>query len=179
MFNGGKLFMVIISYTGLDLYLVGELNAKIHNKVSKILGIPDEDIVFTSFDSFVYYKGHEQTSINLMIKVEMDEALHIHQEALAKLLMETSKEYSLHSFVYFSYFKEENTYLSINEDYPRYLTGENEKGEDDYDEEKDYNDEDIYTGNIFENTALDEDEDKEPEVEDEGPISFNSLFHKN
>ena len=173
--------MVIISYTGLDLYLVGELNAKIHNKVSKILGIPDEDIVFTSFDSFVYYKGHEQTSINLMIKVEMDEKYSAAQEELAKLLMETSKEYSLHSFVYFSYFKEENSYLSVNSSYPRYLTSENEKGEDDYDEEKEYNDQEIYTGNIFKGTKLDEEEEEEKSEDEEeaSPISFNNLFHKN
>ena len=65
--------MVIISYTGLDLFLVGELNAKIHSLVSKTLNVSDEEVVFSSYDSFVYYKGHEQTSINLLIKVEMDE----------------------------------------------------------------------------------------------------------
>ena len=171
--------MVIISYTGLDLYLVGELNAKIHTKVSKLLGIDDEELVFTSFDSFVFYKGHEQTSINLMIKVEMDEKYHKFQKELADLLMESSKEYSLHSFVYFSYFQEANTYLSVNSKYPRYLTNENEASEEDYDEEKEYSEEEIYTGNIFEEfEKKDETQVEEKKTEDEGPINFQSLFHK-
>jgi hypothetical protein len=161
--------MVIISYTGLDLFLVGELNAKIHSLVSKTLNVTDEEVVFSSYDSFVYYKGHEQTSINLLIKVEMDEKYKPYQEALSKILLESSKEYSVHAFVYFSYYQSENSYSRINEDYPRYLTSENERAEDEYDEENNYDEESLYTGNIF----------NEFEVEnDESPVGFDSLFKK-
>lgn len=152
MYNGDKgrcFLMVIISYTGLDLYLVGELNSKIHSQVSKVLNVSEEDVVFSSFDSFVYYKGHEQTSINLLIKVEMDESLKKYQDLLADLLIQSSKEYSLHTFVYFNYFKEENTYLSVNEDYPRYLTSQNEREDEEYNQDKEYDENEIYTGNIF------------------------------
>lgn len=151
--------MVIISYTGLDLYLIGELNGKIHGKVCKILNAKEEDVIFSGYDSFVFYKGHEQTSINLIIKVEMDEKYKCYQKDLADLLIETSKEYSLHCFVYFSYYQNENSYLSVNENYPRYLTSENEKNEEDYDENLEYSEEEIYTGNIFKDFE-DEDEFK-------------------
>ena len=163
--------MVIISYTGLDLYLVGELNAKIHSQVSKILNIDEEEVVFTSYDSFVFYKGHEQTSINLLIKVEMDEKLKVHQKELADYLLKTSKDYSLHAFVYFNYFKDENSYLSVNEDHPRYLTAQNEKQEEDYDENISYSEEEIYTGNIFKDFGFKDDEDDEPN-------SFDDLTKK-
>lgn len=141
--------MVIISYTGLDLYLVGELNGKIHSKVSKILNVSDDEVVFSSFDSFVFFKGHEQTSINLLIKVEMDEKLAIYQKDLADFLLASSKEYSLHAYVYFNYFKEENAYLSVNNDYPRYLTSQNEASEEEYNQDREYSEDEIYTGNIF------------------------------
>ena len=140
--------MVIISYTGLYLYLVGELNAKIHSQVSKILNIDEEEVVFTSYDSFVFYKGHEQTSINLLIKVEMDEKLKVHQKELADYLLKTSKDYSLHAFVYFNYFKDE-----------------------DYDENISYSEEEIYTGNIFKDFGFKDDEDDEPN-------SFDDLTKK-
>ena len=149
--------MVIISYTGLDLYLIGEFNGKIHSKVAEILKVSEDEVVFAAYDSFVFYKGHEQTSINLMIKVEMDESLKIYQEELATYLNQASKEYSLHSFVYFTYYQKENSYLSVNEDYPRYLTNENARTDEDYDQEKEYNEEEIYTGNIFKDFEEDED----------------------
>ena len=161
--------MVIISCTGLDLYLVGKLNAKVHTQVSKILNVDEDEVVFASYDSFVFYKGHEQTSINLLIKVEMDEKLKVHQSELAEYLLETSKEYSLHAYVYFNYYKEENSYLRVNEDYPRYLTSENESSDEDYDEESSYSEEEIYTGNIFKEFGIEEDDE---------PNSFDDLTKK-
>ena len=92
--------MVIISYTGLDLFLIGELNAKIHSQVSNLLETSEEEVVFSSYDSFVYYKGHEQTSIQLIIKVEMDEKYRPFQKQLAELLLKSSEEYSIHATVY-------------------------------------------------------------------------------
>ena len=160
---------VIISYTGLDLFLVGELNAKIHSLVSKTLNVSDEEVVFSSYDSFVYYKGHEQTSINLLIKVEMDEKYRPYQEALAKVLLESSKEYSVHAHVYFSYYKTEDSYTRINEDYPRYLTSENERSDEDYNEENEYDEETLYTGNIFNEFDVEKDDE---------PVGFDSLFKK-
>ena len=163
--------MVIISYTGMDLFLVGELNAKIHSKVAKVLNVDEDEVVFTGYDSFAYYKGHEQTSINLIIKVEMDEQLSKYQEELKDLLLEASKEYSLHAFVYFNYFKKENSYLSVNENYPRYLTSENERSEEDYDEDNNYSEEELYTGDIFKEFG-DEDNDED------GPVGFDTLLRK-
>lgn len=166
--------MVIISYTGLDLYLVGELNGKIHSKVAEILHVDADEVVFSSFDSFVFYKGHEQTSINLLIKVEMDHSLKIYQQSLAEFLLESSKEYSLHAYVYFSYFEKANSYLSINKDYPRYLTSQNERSDEDYDENAEYNEQEIYTGNIFK----DFEEHDEEENDDNSFNSFSQSIKK-
>ena len=58
---------------------------------------------------------------------------------------------------YFNYFKDENSYLSVNEDYPRYLTAQNEKQEEDYDENISYSEEEIYTGNIVKDFGFKED----------------------
>lgn len=161
--------MINITYYGLDIYLIGELNAKIHSQVAKLFEVDDEEVVFTGIDSFVFYKGHEQTSINLMIKVELEEKYRKYQDEVAKFLLETSKEYSIHAHVFFNYYYSKDSYLSVNEEYPRYLTNENESSEEDYDENKDYSEDDLFTGNIFE--GFEEDD------EDEGN-SFSSAIKK-
>ena len=150
--------MINITYCGLDIYLIGELNAKIHSQVAKIFKVDDVEVVFTGIDSFVFYKGHEQTSINLMIRVDLDENYREYQEEAAKFLLETSKEYSIHAHIIFNYYNSKDAYSSINEDYPRYLTNENESSEEDYDEDKDYSEDDLFTGNIFEGFEEDEEE---------------------
>ena len=161
--------MVIISYTGLDLFLIGELNAKIHSQVSNLLETSEEEVVFSSYDSFVYYKGHEQTSIQLIIKVEMDEKYRPFQKQLAELLLKSSEEYSIHATVYFNYFNSEDSYSRVNPNYPRYLTSENERSEEEYDEEVEYSEDELFTGNIFQEFEVDEDEE---------PQSFDSLLKK-
>ena len=61
--------MVIVNFSGLDIFLVGELNKAVHEKVAAAYGLDDEDVIFQASDSFIFYKGTEQTSFNLLIKI--------------------------------------------------------------------------------------------------------------
>jgi hypothetical protein len=156
---------------GIDLYQVGEVSAKIHSKLAKLFEVSEDDLVMSSFDSFVYYKGHEQTSINLYIRIDLEEKYRPLQNKVAEFLLEASKEFSVHCTLYFNYIKESDIYQRVDNKYPRYLTFENAKPapEEEYDENKEYSDEEVYTENIF---AKLDDEGKD------GPLSFDELRKK-
>lgn len=162
--------MINVSFIGIDLYQVGEVSAKIHSKLAELFEVKDEDVVMSSFDSFVYYKGHEQTSINLYIRIDLEEKYRPFQKKAADFLLEASEELSVHCTLYFNYIKESDIYQRVNGKYPRYLTFENAKPapEEEYDENKEYSDEEVYTEDIF--AKLDEEDDR--------PLTFDELRRK-
>ena len=49
--------MVIVNFSGLDIFLVGELNKEIHSRIASAYGIDDEDVIFQASDSFLFYKA--------------------------------------------------------------------------------------------------------------------------
>lgn len=162
--------MVIINFSGLDIFLVGELNRKIHSRIAASYGLDDEDVIFQAADSFLFYKGSEQTSFNLLIKVEAPEDYEDVEETVASILMEASKDYSVHVRILFSYYDPTHYYERVNKDYPEYIeeSPEVEVDDSDYDQEGEYSDDDIYTGNMFEDM----------EEEDETPVTLNDFFKR-
>ena len=138
--------MVNISFIGLDLFLVGELDKKYHQLICAQFGISSADLLVSSFDSFVYNEGHEQTSFNLLIRVECDRKFAQKEEKIAQTLLKISEEFSIHAQVYFIYFDGKSVYSRINPSYPRFIESSiEEEGEVPYDENQE-----IYTGNMFE-----------------------------
>ncbi len=152
--------MVIINFYSLDFELVGKLNEKIHEKVANAFGIKNEDLIFQASDSFVFYKGHEQTSYNAYIKVEAPVELSLEEEKVAAILMEETKDYSMHVRILFTYFDESHYYERVTRQYPEFITTSIEtKIDEDYDEDGEYTEDEIYTGNIFvENGVVDDDD---------------------
>jgi hypothetical protein len=164
--------MVIINFYSLDFELVGKLNEKIHEKVANAFGIKDEDLIFQASDSFVFYKGHEQTSYNVYIKVEAPVELSLEEEKVASILMEETKDYSIHVRILFSYFDESHYYERVSRQYPEFITTSIEAKVDDeeYDEDREYSEDEIYTGNIFaDNGFVDE---------DDAPLSMDDVTRK-
>lgn len=169
--------MVIIHFYGLDMFLVGELNEKIHSKVAKVFNVDEEDVIFSASDSFVYFKGHEQTSFNLVIKVESPVKYKQFEKEVASLLLEETKDFSVHTRLLFNYYQENNYYERLNDNYPEYIVSDVEAtiDEPEYDEDKEYNDEDIYLGNVFEDMNFKEEEENE---KSEKPFTLNDFFKK-
>lgn len=161
--------MINVSFIGMDLYQVGEVSAKLHTKVAKAFGVNEEEVVFSAFDSFVYYKGHEQTSINLYVKIDAEEKFASKQKAVAELLLEELTQVAIHITVYFNYIKEANVYQKVNDEYPRFLTFENAKPVNDEGEYEDDDNVEVYTGDIFSKFKKDLEEDEER------PLSFDEL----
>ena len=167
--------MINISFIGMDIYMVGEIDRKIHSKLAKVYGVNEDDIMVFAFDSFVYHKGNEQTSFNLFIRVECSKELKEKQVDVANLLLEETKNYSIHATTYFQYFENESSiYKRVNNLYPRFLDGQEEDlSEEEYEQMDTYgpNGEEIYTGNIFENFDKEHPEDSygsfEEDIEEE------------
>lgn len=162
--------MVIVNFSGLDIFLVGELNKAVHSKVAAAYGLDDEDVIFKASDSFIFYKGTEQTSFNLLIKIDAPEEYVDSEEMVASILMEASKNYSVHVRILFSYYDPTHYYERVNKDYPEYIEENQEVDIDDseYNDEEEYDEESLYTGNVFKD--LDEEDDK--------PVTLNDFFKR-
>ena len=89
---------------------------------------------------------------------------------VASILMEASKNYSVHVRILFSYYDDSHYYERINKDYPEYIIDNQEVEVDDseYDEDNEYSEEELYTGNVFEDL----------EDEDEKPVTLNDFFKR-
>ena len=162
--------MVFIKFSGLDMFLVGELTKKIHSKIAASYGLDDEDVIFQASDSFLFHKGVDQTSFNLLVEIVAPEDYVDSEEMVASILMESSKNYSVHVRILFSYYDSTHYYERVNKDYPEYITEmqEVEVDESEYDEELEYDEEDLYTGNMFEDI----------EEKDDRPVTLNDFFKR-
>lgn len=161
--------MINILISGMDIYFAGELDKLVHKKVASIYRISEDDLLLTANDSFVYHNGVEQTSFQLLIKVEAPQEFKKHQEEIQEYLLEATKQYAVHSTIYFVYYDGENCYKRIDPEYPLFLTENNVV---EIDEDVDEEIEELYEGDIFEEVAkahLDE--------EDEGDHHCNCGHH--
>ena len=89
---------------------------------------------------------------------------------VASILMEASKNYSVHVRILFSYYDPTHYYERVNKDYPEYIEENQEVDIDDseYNDEEEYDEESLYTGNVFKD--LDEEDDK--------PVTLNDFFKR-
>lgn len=143
-----------ITIYGLDQYIVGRLSRELTPLIAKLCGIEEDEINFMAPQMMVFHKGTEQTSWNILIKVDAPFGLEGFQEKMAELLIHGIGEVAIHKTVQFSYYDPENRYIKIDETYPRYISEENVVGveEEEYDEDLEEGEEEdqIYTGDIFE-----------------------------
>ena len=162
--------MVILKFSGLDMFLVGELGKEIHSKIAASYGLDDEDVILQASDSFLFHKGVEQTSFNLLVEVVAPEDYIDSEEMVASILMEASKNYSVHVRILFSYYDPTHYYERVNKDYPEYITEmqDVEIDESEYNEESEYDEDSLYTGNMFED--MEEEEDR--------PVTLNDFFKR-
>ena len=138
--------MIIVTLKGADVYLSGEYERVVIPSLAKVYGVSEDDIIIHAQDGFLYHNGVEQTSYNLIVKVECDSKYASKEVECVDKIFAISKNFSIHTHVYFSYFDEKHMYSSLNRDYPRYLTSSNMVN---IEEDDDKDDIEIYDGNIF------------------------------
>ena len=137
--------MIKITIYGLDQYTVGHYSKNHTKNIANLYEVKEDEIMFIAPANFVLHNGVEQTSWNTIIKVDAPEKYEALEDKVAKYLLGTLKEFSIHLELQFEYFHGHHEYSQINKEYPRFITEENVVN---YDENED--DEELYEGNIFE-----------------------------
>lgn len=145
--------MITITFYGLDQFVVGNLSRELTPLVAKLYEVSEDEVIFIAPDALVFHKGTEQTSWNILIKVNAPKKVSVLQEQMAQLMLHGIGEVAIHVTVEFTYYSQDDRYQKINPDYPRFITEENLVGIDDEEiEDREEGDEDdqIFTGDIFE-----------------------------
>ena len=145
--------MITIIFYGLDQFVVGRLSRELSANVAKLYEVSEEDVVFIAPNDLVFHNGVEQTSWNLLIHVHAPSKSAMVQDEVAEFLMNAIGEVAIHKTVEFYYYNEVNRYTKIHDQYPRFISEDNlVDTEQMYDEdiEEGEDDDQIYTGDIFE-----------------------------
>lgn len=139
--------MVTISIYGLDQYTVGHYSKDHTKNLANLLEVDEDDVSFYAPDAYVFHNGVEQTSWNAIVKVNAPEPCEANEAKVAKYLLQTLKDFSVHLQVEFYYYHRHHHYEQINKDYPRFIKDDNVVNV----ESEDYEEGDeLYEGNIFE-----------------------------
>lgn len=145
--------MITIIFYGLDQFVVGRLSRELTPNIAKLFEVKEEDVNFVAPNDLVFHNGVEQTSWNLIIHVHAPRQSALVQDEVAEYLLSAIGDVAIHKTVVFYYYQEANRYERINDEYPRYITEDNLVDTDvEYDEEIEEGEEDdqLYTGDIFE-----------------------------
>ncbi len=140
--------MINVTLIGQDIYLASEIEKGMLSQLAKLYEVDEDEIIVSAHESFLYHGGVEQTSYHLLVRVEAEHKYCSLEKNVAKFLLKYLENYSVHVRVYFLYFESNHLYERINEDYPLYLNESNLVNVEDSSFEDE--EEDIYTGNIFE-----------------------------
>lgn len=143
--------MINVTLKGIDIYLGGEFDRKIHAKLASLFEVPSVEIITTVSESLVYHQGVDQTTYQLVIKFELSKRYQPFEKQVAEFVLDASKDFSVHTLCYFVYIDEDHIYERIDEDYPRFMNEKNVVGYEDEEDEEKEEDVEVFTGNIFQN----------------------------
>ena len=145
--------MITITIYGLDQFVVGNLSRELTPLVAKLYEVEEDEVNFIAPQAMVFHKGTEQTSWNILIKVNAPKKVTVLQDQMAELMLHGIGEVAIHVHVEFTYYSQDDRYTKINPSYPRYISDENLVDVDDEypeDIEEGEGDDELYTGDIFE-----------------------------
>jgi hypothetical protein len=117
--------MIIIKLLGVDQYQAASFVEDIQDEVAQAFETAPEEIMFYAPDSFLIYRGVDQTSYQLDIEVEAPMKYHPIQDQVAEVLTKIFSQNHVHVRILFNYFEEEHEHVYVNEDYPRFMTQDN------------------------------------------------------
>ena len=147
--------MITVVIYGLDQFVVGRLSREMTPNLAKLYELSEDEILFVAPQNMVFHKGVEQTSWNIIIHVHAPKKVSVLQDQVAKLILESIGEVAINKLLEFYYYSEDNRYSKLNEAYPRFIAADNlvDIATEDYDEDMEEGEEDdeIFTGDIFQN----------------------------
>ena len=145
--------MVTFNVYGLDQFVVGELSARISKDIAKIYEVDPDEVHFISSSNMVFHNGNEQTSWRVIIEVLAPKKVEVLQEQMCNLLEHYISEVAIHLEVVFRYYSVDHYHKKLNSDYPLFLEDKNLVNfDEEYNEDMEEGEEEdeIYTGDIFE-----------------------------
>ena len=146
--------MITITIYGLDQFVVGRLSREMTPNLAKLYELSEDEILFVAPENMVFHKGVEQTSWNIIIHVHAPKKVSVLQDQVAKLILESIGDVAINKVVEFYYYSEDNRYSKLNESYPRFIDSDNlvDIAEEDYEDmEEGEGEDEIFTGDIFQN----------------------------
>ncbi len=144
--------MILISIFGLDQFVVGKYSSEHTENLALAFECSEDEINFYAPYSMIFHKGVEQTSWNSLVVVSLEEKYRPFEEKAVDYIFKTLKDFCIHIEIRFDYHANGSAYKLINDDYPLYLTENNivEAEEETFEEDNLPNDDELYTGNVFE-----------------------------
>ncbi|MDD4532012.1 MAG: hypothetical protein PHW22_01040 [Bacilli bacterium] len=117
--------MITISLLGVDQFQAQSFVADVQDEVAQAFEVAPEEIVFYAPDSFLIYRGVDQTSYQLNIVVSAPRKYEPIEKQAADVLIKIFKQNHVHVRVLFEYFAPQKEYEYINKEYPRFMTNDN------------------------------------------------------
>lgn len=136
--------MINILLKGVDEFLGAHVEKALVPAVAKVLKIKEDEIFVTCLHSMIYHQGVDQTSFHMIVTFEMTRQYKKSELELVELVLNLSKNFSVHAHVNFNYLSQD-FYSRIDEKYPLFVTKSNEVNIEENDEDED----EIYLGDIF------------------------------
>ena len=146
--------MITITIYGLDQFVVGRLSREMTPNLAKLYELSEDEILFVAPENMVFHKGVAQTYWNIIIHVHAPLKVSVLQDQVAKLILESIGDVAINKILEFYYYSEDNRYSKLNEAYPRFIASDNlvdVAGEDYEDMEEGEGEDEIFTGDIFQN----------------------------
>lgn len=147
--------MITVIVYGLDQFVVGRLSREMTPNLAKLYELNEDEIIFVAPENMVFHKGVEQTSWNIIIHVHAPKKVSVLQDQVATLILESIGDVAINKILEFYYYSEDNRYCKLNESYPRFIASDNlvdiENDEYNEDMEEGEEDDEIFTGDIFQN----------------------------
>ena len=146
--------MITVTIYGLDQFVVGRLSREMTPNLAKLYETSEDEILFVAPENMVFHQGVEQTSWNTIIHVNAPIRTKVVEKQVAHFLLETIGDVAINKIVEFYYYSEENRYCKFNDNYPRFIAADNLVDIDDEnyeDMEEGEGEDEIFTGDIFQN----------------------------
>ena len=144
--------MITVVIYGLDQFVVGRLSREMTPNLAKLYELDEDEILFVAPQNMVFHKGVEQTSWNIIIHVHAPKKVSVLEDRVAKLILESIGDVAINKILEFYYYSQDNRYTKFNENYPRFIAADNlvNIAEEDYEDmEEGEGEDEIFTGDIF------------------------------
>ncbi|MFA6796141.1 MAG: hypothetical protein WCR63_00990 [Bacilli bacterium] len=141
--------MITISLLGVDQFQAQSFVKDVQDEVAQAFEVSPEEIVFYAPDSFLIYRGVDQTSYQLNIVVSAPRKYEPIEKQAADVLIKIFKQTHVHVRVVFEYFAPQHEYEYVNEEYPRFMTPDNMAHFEAMEEEDEKEGVEPYLGDVF------------------------------